>query len=73
MKRAKPVHTASVVARVFPEEHNIPRSNVGIQGMNMSDYIHRTYLSIRLRRTSKERRRLRELARVGANINQLTR
>ena len=73
MKRVKPVRTASVVVRVFPEERDILRFNAGIQGMSMSDYIRQTCLGIRLRRTSEEKRRLRELARIGANINQLAR
>ncbi len=39
----------------------------------MSDYIRQTYLGIRLRKTPEEKWQLRELARIGANINQLAR
>ena len=73
MKRVKPVRSAAVVVRVFPEERDILRFNAGLHGMSMSDYIRQTCLGIRLRKTPEEKRRLRELARIGANINQLAR
>ena len=47
------------------------RLNAGVHGLNMSDYIRQTCLGIRLRRTPEEKRRMRELARIGANLNQL--
>lgn len=47
------------------------RLNAGVHGLSMSDYIRQTCLGIRLRRTPEEKRRLRELARIGANLNQL--
>lgn len=73
MKRVKPVRTAAVVVRVLPEERDILRFNAALHGMSMSEYIHQTCLGIRLRKTPEEKRRLRELARIGANINQLAR
>ncbi len=73
MKRVKPVRTAAVIVRVFPEERDILRLNAGLHGMSMSDYIRQTCLGVRLRKTPEEKRRLRELARIGANINQLAR
>ena len=73
MKRVKPVRNAAVVVRVYPEERDIIRFNAEPYGMSMSDYIRQTCLGIRLRRTPEEKRRLRELARIGANINQLAR
>ena len=73
MKRIKPVRTAAVMVRVLPEERNVLRTNAALHGMSMSDYIRQTCLSIRLRRTPEEKRRLRELARIGSNINQLAR
>lgn len=71
MKRVKPVRTAALIVRVFPEERDILRLNAGLHGMSMSDYIRQTCLGIRLRKTPEEKRRLRELARIGANLNQL--
>ena len=71
MKRVKLVRTAAVVVRVFPEERDILRFNAGLHGMSMSEYVRQTCLGIRLRKTPEEKRRLRELARIGANLNQL--
>ncbi|MBD5416344.1 MAG: plasmid mobilization relaxosome protein MobC [Desulfovibrio sp.] len=73
MKRIKSVRTAAVIVRMFPEERDILRFNAGLHGMSMSEYIRQTCLGIRLRKTPEEKRRLRELARIGANINQLAR
>ncbi|WP_300909176.1 hypothetical protein [uncultured Desulfovibrio sp.] len=64
MKRVKPVRTAAVVVRVFPEKRDILRFNAGLHGMSMSNYI-------RLWKTPEEKQRLRELARIGASINPL--
>lgn len=55
---------------VFPEERDILHFNATLHGMSMSDYARQTRLSVRLWKTSKEKRRLCELARIGANINQ---
>ena len=73
MKRSKPVRTTAVMVRMFPEERDLLRTSAIIHGMTMSDYIRQTCLGIRLRRTPEEKRRLRELARIGSNINQLAR
>lgn len=73
VKRVKPVRSTAVVVRVFPEERDILRFNAVLHGMSMSDYIRQTCLGVRLRKTPEEKRRLRELARIGANINQLAR
>ncbi len=73
MKRIKSVRTAAIIVRVFPEERDILRFNAGLHGMSMSEYVRQTCLGIRLRKTPEEKRRLRELARIGANINQLAR
>lgn len=59
------------MVRLLPEERDTLRLNAGVHGLNMSDYIRQTCLGIRLRRTPEEKRRLRELARIGANLNQL--
>ncbi|MDM8215392.1 hypothetical protein QUW15_04360 [Desulfovibrio piger] len=37
MKRVKPVRTAAVVVRVFPEERDILRLNAVLHGMSMSE------------------------------------
>ena len=71
MKRVKAVRSVAIVVRLLPEERDTLRLNAGVHGLNMSDYIRQTCLGIHLRRTPEEKRRLRELARIGANINQL--
>ena len=73
MKRVKPVRITAVVVRVLPEGRDILHFNAGLHDMGMSEYIRQTSLGIRLRKTPEEKRRLRELARIGANINQLAR
>ena len=73
MKRQKPVRNAAVLVRLLPEERDMLRANAKLHGLSMSDYIRQTCLGIRLRRTPEEKRRLRELARIGVNLNQLAR
>lgn len=71
MKRVKAVRSVAIMVRLHPEERDTLRLNAGVHGLSMSDYIRQTCLGIRLRRTPEEKRRLRELARIGANLNQL--
>ena len=70
-------HTARLARGVAPSNPGKPkdilRFNAALHGMSMSDYIRQTCLGIRLRKTPEEKRRLRELSRIGANINQLVR
>lgn len=71
MRRVKAVRSVAIVVRLLPEERDAMRLNAGVHGLSMSDYIRQTCLGIRLRRTPEEKRRMRELARIGANLNQL--
>ena len=73
MKRVKAARLTAVVVRLHPEERDALRLNAGLHGMGMSEYIRQTCLGIRLRKTPEEKRRLRELARIGVNLNQLAR
>ena len=73
MKKETHARSTAVVIRVHPEERDLLKMNAGIHGMSVSDYVRQTCLRLRLRRTPEERRRLRELARIGANLNQLAR
>ena len=73
MKKETHARSTAVVIRVHPEERDLLKLNAGIHGMSVSDYIRQTCLRLRLRRTPEERRRLRELARIGSNLNQLAR
>ena len=73
MKKTTHARSTAVVIRVCPEERDLLKLNAGLHGMSVSDYVRQTCLGLRLRRTPEERRRLRELARIGSNLNQLAR
>lgn len=49
------------------------RLNVGVYGLSMADYVRQTCLGILLRKTLEKKQRLRELARIGVNLNQIAR
>ena len=73
MKKETHARSTAVVIRVHPEERDLLKLNAGLHGMSVSDYVRQTCLGLRLRRTPEEKRRLRELARIGSNLNQLAR
>ena len=73
MKKTTHARSTAVVIRVHPEERDLLKLNAGLHGMRVSDYVRKTCLGLRLRRTPEEKRRLRELARIGSNLNQLAR
>ena len=73
MKKETHARSTAVVIRVHPEERDLLKLNAGIHGISVSDYVRQTCLGLRLRRTPEERRRLRELARIGSNLNQIAR
>ena len=73
MKKETHARSTAVVIRVHPEERDLLKLNAGLHGMSVSDYVRKTCLGLRLRRTPEEKRRLRELARIGSNLNQLAR
>ena len=69
MKKTTHARSTAVVIRVHPEERDLLKLNAGVHGLSVSDYVRKTCLRLRLRRTPEERRRLRELARIGSNLN----
>ena len=73
MKKTTHARSTAVVIRVCPEERDLLKLNAGLHGMSVSDYVRQTCLGLRLRRTPEEKRRLRELSRIGSNLNQLAR
>ena len=73
MKKTTHARSTAVVIRVHPEERDLLKLNAGLHGMSVSDYVRQTCLGLRLRRTPEEKRRLRELARIGSNLNQIAR
>ena len=73
MKKTTHARSAAVIIRVHPEERDLLKLNAGLHGLSVSDYVRKTCLGLRLRRTPEEKRRLRELARIGSNLNQIAR
>ena len=73
MKKETHARSTALVIRVHPEERDLLKLNAGLHGMNVSGYVRQTCLGLRLRRTPEEKRLLRELARIGSNLNQLAR
>ena len=69
--RRKTARAVGLHIRLHPEERSLLHLNAGLQGLTVSDYIRQTCLGVRLRKTPEEKKRLHELARIGANINQL--
>ena len=72
MKKAA-ARTSGVLVRLHPEEKELLRLNAGLYGLSVSDYVRRNCLSFHLRKSPMEKERLRQLARIGANLNQIAR
>lgn len=49
------------------------RAKAADAGMNVSDFMRLRTLNFRLRQSNNDRERIRQLARIGSNINQLAR
>jgi hypothetical protein len=64
---------SGVFIRLHSEEKELLRLNAGIRGLSVSDYIRQNCLSLHLRKSPMEKERLRQLARIGANLNQIAR
>jgi hypothetical protein len=59
--------------RVTPEEKTAFEFAAAENGMSLSDFVRQRLMGGRLRRTAEERESIRQLARIGANLNQLAR
>lgn len=59
--------------RVTPEEKNVITARATAQGLTVTDFLRQRALDYRLRQTPLEKERIRQLARIGANLNQLAR
>jgi len=69
--RKKTARASGVFIRLHSEEKELLRLNAGIQGLSVSDYIRQCCLSFHLRKSPEEREQLRQLARIGSNVNQI--
>ncbi len=73
MKPKTESRTAWIKLRVTPAEKEAITAKAAIQGQTVTDFIRQRSLDYRLRQTPLEKERVRQLARIGANLNQLAR
>ena len=73
MKPQKDTRTAWIKLRVTPAEKEAIAAKADAQGQTVTDFIRQRALEYRLRQTPTEKERIRQLARIGANLNQLAR
>ncbi len=67
------IRNAIINMRVTSDEKDIITAKAKAQGQTVTDFLRQRALDYRLRQTPLEKERIRELARIGANINQLAR
>ena len=65
--------TAWIKLRVTPAEKEVIAAKAASQSQTVTDFIRQRALDYRLRQTPLEKERVRQLARIGANLNQLAR
>lgn len=65
--------TAWIKLRVTPTEKETITAKAKAQGQTVTDFMRQRALGYRLRKTPLEKEHVRQVARVGANLNQLAR
>lgn len=73
MKPERDTRTAWIKLRVTPAEKAAISAKAEGQGQTVTDFIRQRALEYRLRQTPLEKERVRQLARIGANLNQIAR
>ena len=73
MKPKTQTRTAWLKLRVTPAEKESITAKAEAQGQTVTDFIRQRALDYRLRQTPLEKERVRQLARIGVNLNQLAR
>ena len=73
MKTKTETRTALVKLRVTPAEKEAITAKAGAQGQTVTDFIRQRALDYRLRQAPLEKEHIRQLARIGVNLNQLAR
>ena len=73
MRAKSETRTALVKLRVTPAEKDAITAKADSQGQTVTDFIRQRALDYRLRQTPLEKERVRQLVRIGANLNQLAR
>ena len=59
--------------RVTPDEKKLIESKASSQGQTVTDFLRQRALDYRLRQSPLEKERIRQLARIGSNMNQIAR
>ena len=65
------IRSGWIKLRVSPAEKEAIVAKAKSQGQNVTDFLRQRALGYRLRQSSLEKERVRQLARIGANLNQL--
>ncbi len=71
MKENKEKRSAWIKMRVTPDEKKLIESKASAQGQTVTDFLRQRALDYRLRQSPLEKERIRQLARIGANMNQI--
>ena len=73
MKENKERRSAWIKMRVTPDEKRLIESKASAQGQTVTDFLRQRALDFRLRQSPLEKERIRQLARIGSNMNQIAR
>ena len=73
MKENKERRSAWIKMRVTPDEKRLIESKASAQGQTVTDFLRQRALDYRLRQSPLENERIRQLARIGSNMNQIAR
>jgi len=73
MKENKERRSAWIKMRVTPDEKRLIESKASAQGQTVTDVLRQRALDYRLRQSPLEKERIRQLARIGSNMNQIAR
>ena len=71
MKAKSDSRSAWLKLRVTPAEKEAVTAKAEAQGQTVADFLRQRALDYRLRQTPLEKERIRQLARIGVNLNQL--
>ena len=73
MNENKERRSAWIKMRVTPDEKKLIESKASAQGQTVTDFLRQRALDYRLRQSPLEKERIRQLARIGSNMNQIAR
>ena len=73
MKEDKERRSAWIKMRVTPDEKRLIESKASAQGQTVTDFLRQRALDYRLRQSPLEKEHIRQLARIGSNMNQIAR